>query len=68
MGTKWYYSENGERVGPATSEEIVKLIGRDESAPVLIWAEGIAGGLDASGAFEWVANAPDNGRRSAPVV
>lgn len=66
MGTKWYYAENGERVGPATSEEIVKLIGRDESAPVLIWAEGIAGGLDASGAFEWVANAPDNGRRSAP--
>src|SRR5208337_853914 len=66
MGTKWYYAENGERAGPATSEEIVELIGRDDSQPVLIWAEGVAGGLDASGAFGWVANAPEDGRQSAP--
>jgi hypothetical protein len=41
MATNWYYAENGERRGPATSEEIVKLIGQDNSQPVMIWAEGI---------------------------
>ena len=43
MGTKWYYAENGERAGPATREEIVKLIERDDAQPILIWAEGLAG-------------------------
>ena len=41
MGTKWYYAENGERRGPAASEEIVKLIEGDDAQPALIWAEGI---------------------------
>jgi len=41
MGTKWYYAENGERRGPATSEEIVRLIEREDAQPVLIWAESI---------------------------
>ena len=41
MGTKWYYAENGERRGPATSEEIVRLIERQDAQPVLIWAGGI---------------------------
>ena len=41
MGTKWYYAENGERRGPATSEEIVKLIEQDDAQPALIWAEGV---------------------------
>jgi hypothetical protein len=41
MGTKWYYAENGERRGPATSEELVKLIEQDDSQPALIWAEGV---------------------------
>jgi len=41
MGTKWYYAENGERRGPATSEEIVRLIGQDDAQPALIWAEGV---------------------------
>ena len=41
MGTKWYYAENGARRGPATTEEIVELIGQDDAQPVLIWAEGI---------------------------
>ena len=41
MGAKWYYAENGERRGPATSEEIVKLVEREDAQPVLIWAEGI---------------------------
>lgn len=41
MGTKWYYAENGERRGPATSEEIVRLIEREDAQPVLIWAGGI---------------------------
>ena len=44
---KWYYAENGERAGPATSEEIVKLIERDDAQPILIWAEGLAGGAEA---------------------
>ena len=39
MGTKWYYAENGEKRGPATSEEIVKLIEQDDAQPALIWAE-----------------------------
>ena len=47
MGMKWYYAENGERAGPATSEEIVKLIERDDAQPILIWAEGLAGGAEA---------------------
>jgi hypothetical protein len=41
MGAKWYYAENGERRGPATSEEIVKLVEREDPQPVLIWADGI---------------------------
>ncbi len=41
MGTKRYYAENGERRGPATSEEIVKRIERDEAQTALIWAEGV---------------------------
>ena len=40
---KWYYAENGERAGPATREEIVKLIERDDAPPILIWAEGLDG-------------------------
>ncbi|MGB7916172.1 MAG: hypothetical protein WCF79_12915, partial [Rhodomicrobium sp.] len=47
MGMKWYYAENGERAGSATSEEIVKLIERDDAQPILIWAEGLAGGAEA---------------------
>jgi len=41
MGTKWYYAENGEKRGPATSGEIVKLIEQDDAQPALIWAEGV---------------------------
>jgi GYF domain 2 len=41
MGMKWYYAENGERAGPATREEIVKLIERDDAPPILIWPEGL---------------------------
>lgn len=41
MGKKWYYAESGEKRGPATSEEIVKLIGRDDAHTTLIWAEGV---------------------------
>jgi hypothetical protein len=41
MGTKWYYAENGEKRGPATSGEIVKLIEQDDAQPALIWAEGL---------------------------
>ena len=41
MGTKWYYAENGDRRGPATSGEIAKLIERDDAYPTLIWAEGV---------------------------
>ncbi len=41
MGTKWYYAENGKKQGPATSEEIVKLIEQDNAQPALIWAEGV---------------------------
>jgi len=51
MGMKWYYAENGERAGPATREEIVKLIERDDAQPVLIWAEGLAGSPDGSAAL-----------------
>jgi hypothetical protein len=58
MGMKWYYAENGERAGPATREEIVKLIERDDAQPILIWAEGLAGSLDGSAASGWVSNAP----------
>ena len=54
MGMKWYYAENGERAGPATREEIVKLIERDDAQPVLIWVEG----LDGSAASGWVTGAP----------
>ena len=54
MGMKWYYAENGERAGPATSEEIVKLIERDDAQPILIWAEGLAGGAEAE-----ATNAPE---------
>ncbi len=42
MGRKWYYAENGERAGPATSEEIVNLIGRDDGEPTLVWSEGLS--------------------------
>jgi hypothetical protein len=58
MGMKWYYAENGERAGPATREEIVKLIERDDAQPILIWAEGLPGSLDGSAAWGWVSNAP----------
>ena len=43
MGMKWYYAENGERAGPATREEIVKLIERDDAPPILIWTEALDG-------------------------
>ncbi len=55
MGTKWYYAENGERAGPETGEEIVKLVGRCDAQPVLIWTEGTAAGMDASQVAEWMA-------------
>jgi hypothetical protein len=58
MGTKWYYVDNGETLGPATSYEIVKLIEGDGSQPILIWAEGLAGSLDGGATFGQVINAP----------
>jgi hypothetical protein len=59
MGMKWYYAENGERAGPATREEIVKLIERDDAQPVLIWAEGLAGSADGISAEAEAAKAPE---------
>jgi hypothetical protein len=58
MGMKWYYAENGERAGPATREEIVKLIERDDAQPILIWAEGLAGSPEGSSASECGPKAP----------
>jgi hypothetical protein len=60
MGMKWYYAENGERAGPATGEEIVKLIERDDAQPVLIWAEGLAGSPDGISAEAEAAKAPES--------
>jgi len=43
MEAKWYYAENGESVGPTTSEEIVKRIEHGKDQPYLIWTDGASG-------------------------
>jgi hypothetical protein len=40
MGTKWYDAENGEKRGPATSEESETLIEQDNAQTARIWAKG----------------------------
>lgn len=67
MGTKWYYSENGEKGCPATSEDIVRLVERCDAQRVLIWTEGATGGLDASGASGWAPNASVGGALAPSV-
>ncbi len=66
MEMKWYYAENGAKIGPVTNEEIVKLIEAGKTQPLAIWTEDMPGGIDGSGASGWSVAAPANGPLAAP--
>ncbi len=46
MEMKWYYAENGEKIGPVTNEEIVKLVETAKTQPLAIWTEDMPGGAN----------------------
>lgn len=60
MEMKWYYQENGTKIGPVTNEEIVNLIEAAKTQPLAIWNE------DMPGASGWAVDAPATGPLAAP--
>ena len=55
MEANWYYSENGQALGPMSANEIADRIRQAENEPHFVWIEGMSDWTDASTVPEFAA-------------
>ncbi len=67
MEANWYYSENGQALGPMSANEIADRIRQAENEPHFVWIEGMSDWTDASTVPEFAAAFRRRERRMRPA-